>query len=248
MSKSALSSVPKDDLQKALDESSTYLQVLKKVIPWISGNQGAQYRGLHKRISELGLSKEKFDENAKRYWGDEHPLKLRQHGIDIRIPNELVFCKESKADRTTLKRRIFSDKIFENKCSECGCLPIWNGKKLTIHLDHINGDNTDHRIENLRMLCPNCHSQTETFGGRHHRKKFRICPKCGGLLRTKESKLCSSCNRKSQKQRLFNPSKESLEQSLCNAKWNFSFVGRSFGVSSTAIHKRCRLLGIVRIK
>lgn len=51
----------------------------------------------------------------------------------------------------------------EYKCEGCGIGPEWNNKKLTLQVDHINGVNYDHRPENLRFLCPNCHSQTDTF-------------------------------------------------------------------------------------
>lgn len=49
------------------------------------------------------------------------------------------------------------------KCEECG-ITNWNGKSLAFHIDHINGDRKDNRLENLKVMCPNCHSQTETFG------------------------------------------------------------------------------------
>lgn len=68
-----------------------------------------------------------------------------------------------------IKQRLLELKIFEDRCSRCG-IAEWRGKKLTIHLDHINGIKDDWRIENLRMLCPNCHSQTPTFGGRNTRR------------------------------------------------------------------------------
>lgn len=66
-----------------------------------------------------------------------------------------------------LKSRLLSNKLLENKCSECHIGPSWNDKPLVLQLDHINGVHNDHRLENLRLLCPNCHSQTETFAGRN---------------------------------------------------------------------------------
>lgn len=74
-----------------------------------------------------------------------------------------IFCENSKVNRNTLKSNIDKDKLLEYKCSECGLDSIWNGKKINLQLDHINGINNDNRLENLRYLCPNCHSQTETY-------------------------------------------------------------------------------------
>lgn len=52
-------------------------------------------------------------------------------------------------------------------CAQCGLLPIWRGGELTLQIDHINGVGWDDRFENLRFLCPNCHSQTDTYCGRN---------------------------------------------------------------------------------
>lgn len=59
---------------------------------------------------------------------------------------------------------------MEYKCACCGNTGEWNGRPLVLQLDHINGDNCDNRLENLRFLCPNCHSQTDTFAGRNCKK------------------------------------------------------------------------------
>jgi Zn finger protein HypA/HybF involved in hydrogenase expression len=69
-----------------------------------------------------------------------------------------------------LKKRLIKEKILEEKCSECGIME-WNGKEIILQLDHIDGNPKNHLLSNLRLLCPNCHSQTETFCGRNKRNK-----------------------------------------------------------------------------
>jgi hypothetical protein len=65
-----------------------------------------------------------------------------------------------------LNKRILKEKILENICDVCKTSE-WNNKPISLHLDHINGISTDHRLKNLRFLCPNCHSQTETYCGKN---------------------------------------------------------------------------------
>lgn len=70
-----------------------------------------------------------------------------------------------------LKNRLFRERIKENRCEKCG-INEWNGKSINCELDHIDGDRTNHKIENLRIICPNCHSQTETY--RSKNKNARV--------------------------------------------------------------------------
>lgn len=69
-------------------------------------------------------------------------------------------------NNTSLKKRLIDSGKLKEECSICGQLPMWNNKKLVLHLDHINGDSSDNSMENLRILCPHCHTQTPTYGGR----------------------------------------------------------------------------------
>ena len=69
-----------------------------------------------------------------------------------------------------LRSRLISEGYKEYKCEECG-ISEWNGKRIGLELDHISGVRSDNSLENLRLLCPNCHSQTHTFRGRNISKK-----------------------------------------------------------------------------
>lgn len=85
------------------------------------------------------------------------------------IPLSEILIKNSPyTNIARLKIRLLREGLLEAKCygEDCG-LTEWKGKPISLQLDHINGDKFDHRTENLRLLCPNCHSQTETFGGRN---------------------------------------------------------------------------------
>lgn len=70
--------------------------------------------------------------------------------------------KGSHIKTTHLKNRLIKEGMLKGVCKKCG-INQWLGNDITLQLDHINGDNCDNRIENLRLLCPNCHSQTPTF-------------------------------------------------------------------------------------
>jgi 5-methylcytosine-specific restriction endonuclease McrA len=82
--------------------------------------------------------------------------------------NEILDGLHPSYQTYKLKNRLIKEKILENICSECG-LNEWNNKPINLELDHINGVRTNHKLENLRLLCPNCHSQTDTY-----RSKNRI--------------------------------------------------------------------------
>ena len=83
-----------------------------------------------------------------------------------KLTQEELFCKNSKHPRTVLRRTIINEKLIPYKCAICGIVE-WNGKNISLELDHINGENNDNKLENLRFLCPNCHSQTITYGSKN---------------------------------------------------------------------------------
>lgn len=82
-----------------------------------------------------------------------------------------ILIENSSTTRKIVKSHLLREGILKNKCSECEQTESWNGKPLVMVLDHINGVNNDNRLENLRMLCPNCNSQMDTFAGRNSRRK-----------------------------------------------------------------------------
>lgn len=104
-------------------------------------------------------------------------LKARQKGLinaeadDRKVPLEEVLVEHSSYPRGSIKRRLVEEGLLQYICAECGQGPEWNGKPLTLELDHINGVNNDNRLSNLRILCPHCHSQTDTYCGRNTSKK-----------------------------------------------------------------------------
>lgn len=71
-------------------------------------------------------------------------------------------------NRTHVKSRLLRAGLLEERCSTCG-ITQWRGAPLALELHHVNGDGRDNRLENLTILCPNCHSQTDTWGGRNGR-------------------------------------------------------------------------------
>ena len=82
------------------------------------------------------------------------------------IPLETLMQPGRRTCRTHLKDRLLKEGIFQSQCSRCG-LTEWLGALISLHLHHLNGKNNDNRVENLQLLCPNCHSQTETYSGRN---------------------------------------------------------------------------------
>ena len=81
-------------------------------------------------------------------------------------PNELIFTEDSLHSNEMVKQRIVKDNLLDYKCIKCG-ISEWCGESIVLDLDHINGNNRDNRLINLRYLCPNCHSQTDTYKGRN---------------------------------------------------------------------------------
>ena len=94
-------------------------------------------------------------------------------------PDEDVFVQDSTYARHRLKARLLKSGLVPYRCG-CGITDMWNGSPIVLELDHINGVNNDNRIENLRFLCPNCHSQQPTNSA----KNIVFQRQCGGTVYT----------------------------------------------------------------
>ena len=116
---------------------------------------------------QFGISKSAWSSALKNKKITLKPEDEHFHKYNVRPTDEILVEDSPHKDTTSLKKRLIKEGLLENRCSVCGINDKWNGNPLVLHLDHINGKNNDNRLHNLRMLCPNCHSQTGTYCGRN---------------------------------------------------------------------------------
>ena len=140
-------------LSAAVAESVTYADVLRRLGAPLAGGS---YAHLVRRIRRAGLDTSHFLGQAHRR-GQVSPG--RRNPADVLT----VWPPGSFRPKAPLLRRTLITCGVPERCTECGLEVQWQGRPLRLIVDHINGDWLDNRLENLRFLCPNCHSQTATW-------------------------------------------------------------------------------------
>lgn len=138
-----------------LKKSSTISEVLFKLGYTVKGNSWG-YSQVKRRMDDLNLDYSIFK-------GKSAVMKITKLN---NVKKEDILKENCRHQRTVLRRYVIKNNLIPYKCAICGCTE-WQGKTLSLELDHINGVNNDNRLENLRFLCPNCHSQTSTYGSRN---------------------------------------------------------------------------------
>lgn len=148
------SSYSDEDLRVAVSSSTSMAQVLRclGLIP-----AGGNYQATKAKINRLGLTTSHWLGQGYRK-GSTTPVYEK--------PLAQLLVRGLLTSTVNLKRRLLKEGLLANLCSICG-VSEWLGKPLLLHLDHINGDHLDNRLENLRVLCPNCDSQTSTYCGKN---------------------------------------------------------------------------------
>ena len=154
--------ISNEELISIVKNANTLADIFRKLEISSDGN----YKTLKRRLSESGIDYSHIslglDSNKGR--------KFKRTSV----PLDEILIENSSYCRTHLKARLIRESFLEEICSICGISNIWNKKKLSLVLDHINGISNDNRIENLRLLCPNCNSQQETFSGRNKSRRIGV--------------------------------------------------------------------------
>lgn len=164
----------------------------------------------------------------------QHPMQQEVHELNYYL------CENSTISSFRLKNKLFNEKVKEKKCECCG-LTEWLGQPINLELHHINGNNIDNRLENLQILCPNCHSYTDNYGGKN--QKLNINPKTNITNNTSKKEILSQCdNKKNIKETKINYNVENMI-SLMKKYKNYTQVGKELGISDNAVKKRFIKLG-----
>ena len=150
----------KEWLEELCAESFSYAEVLRKA----GRKQGGGAQGtLKRKIAEYEIDISHFTGQG---WNG-HSNTITKSGSKEKYQLEEVFCKNSPVTQKILRGYVERHNILEYKCVNCGCDGNWQGGKISLEIDHENGDNTDNTVENLRYLCPNCHALTDTYRGKN---------------------------------------------------------------------------------
>ena len=150
---SLLNSLPLEKIQTIVKESISCSEVLRKL--QLTTNGSTNHRTLRSFLDKHKIDTLHFTlKGPKKSYNVIHELK------DILVENSTY------TNMTRLKIRLIRENILEYTCSICN-IHEWCNQPISLQMDHINGNHTDNRLENLRLLCPSCHSQTSTYAGKN---------------------------------------------------------------------------------
>ena len=226
------------DLRAAIAGSLTWADALRALG---YAPKGSNYETLKRWAAIWEISTDHFDPNAAR------ALRTRARAI----PLDQVMVENSPYRRGQLKDRLFAAGLKQRSCEICGQGEIWNGRRMSLVLDHINGVSNDHRLENLQVVCANCAATLETHCGRNLPRE-RTCPGCGQGFAPRHirhrycSQACWGTIYSERKlgvpqphlRRVERPSYEQLKEDV--AAMSMLAVGRKYGVSDNAVRKWIR--------
>ena len=224
---------------KDLINAVSLANCLADVISTLGLARGGSYNSIKYHLKRLAL-------NTDHFLSIGELQKCARSCIKVKSKEELFIENGSYNDYKKVKRIIIKENLIEYKCSIC-LIDNWLLKNLTLQLDHINGIKTDNRLENLRLLCPNCHSQTDNFCGKNAAKNYTKNDK-GDIIKIIKENHCMVCNKKihiksiwcnrcrgeKQHKIIWPPISDILE---LTQKYGFSETGRRLGVSDNAVRK-----------
>ena len=233
------------EARAAIAASRSFAEALRRLDMCATGNN---WRTLKRYALETwGIPVDHFDPHA----ASREQLRRNQWAAR---PLDEVLVERSSFSRVQLKKRLYAEGLKRPVCEMCGQGELWRGTRISLILDHVNGVSDDHRLGNLRVLCPNCAATLDTHCGRNvHRA--RTCAVCGASFTPAGStqRHCShSCGARSDasraahdaRRRVERPPYEQVIAEIAATSW--SAVGRKYGVSDNAIRKWVRAYEVER--
>ena len=201
-------------------------------------DRGGAWKVLKTWIAIWEIPIDHFDPNAAR---------REASAAKVRRPLEDLLVRGSTIGSSHLKAKLYRAGLKRPLCELCGQGDEWRGRRMSLVLDHINGDRRDNRLENLRVVCPNCNATLDTHCGRNAGLRDRRCVACGTQYTASAeqqrfcSLRCAARNNRTGKPRLDarrvkrRPPYEQLVAEIAELGW--VGVGRRYGVSDNAIRK-----------
>lgn len=214
-----------NDVEQAVVNSINFTEVLEKLnIP----RQGNNSKTLRKILDENNIDYSHFTGRARFYTTNY-------------VPVEQYLSNTKKIHSSKLKEKLLKEGLINNCCSICG-LTEWNNKPLILQLHHIDGDHNNNNLNNLQLLCPNCHSQTENYCGSANKNIVKYyCKDCGKEIK-KNSIYCSVCAAK-YRRKVVRPELSQLIQDFKVLK-SYTQVGLKYNVSDNTIRKWVAYYGL----
>lgn len=228
------------EARAAIAVSISYAEALRRLGMRAAGGNHSTLRKYAEQIWRIPV--DHFDPDRAR------DVALRRRSAR---PLEEILVAGSTFSRGHLKERLFRAGIKARRCELCGQGEIWRGAPMALILDHINGVANDHRLENLRIVCPNCAATLDTHCGRQNRRELvpRRCPTCTGAFwpsRAKQRFCGRSCASRRDRSSEGRPVARKVPRPPYNhllrevASIGYAATGRRYGVSDNAIRKWLR--------
>jgi hypothetical protein len=225
------------DARAAIAASCSWVEALRRLGQCPSGGNPRTLKAWAKR---WGIATDHFE---------ARDAGIARLGRRRKIPLREILVEGSTYGRGGLKQRLYDEGMRRPVCELCGQGETWRGRRMGLILDHVNGVRDDHRLENLRIVCPNCAATLETHCGRKNRRAIRSrnCPLCGKAFRPKyrDHRYCSrECGQRAgrregvRRRRVDRPPYEQLLREI--EELGYLAVGRRYGVSDNAIRKWVR--------
>lgn len=229
----------RDELEHIVETSNSMREVIEKL--GYKTKNGSNSKTVKNKLDFYNISYNKFTFNK-----------------GIKREHKDVFCVNSTVTQAVLREWFKKEYGEPLHCDICGQPVLWNEKPLTMILDHIDGDNHNNQLDNLRWICPNCNSQLDTFAGRNNKSRHakngkiqymsvndrknnvKICPICNINEISISSTMCIDCYHKKISEHI--PPKEDLEKLIYNTP--FTKIGEMYGVTDNTVRKWCKKYGL----